>query len=44
MKQILTAMARLLARAARTRAELVMHAQANAGVPQDYRANAGGWN
>lgn len=46
MKQVLNVVATLLMRAARSRAELVMQAQAKAGAQatEDYRANAGGWN
>lgn len=44
MEQVLTAVAALLTQAARERAEEVMLAQANSGAPEDYRANAGGWN
>ena len=44
MKQVLTAVAQLLTQAARKRAEQMMQAQANATAPEDYRANAGGWN
>jgi hypothetical protein len=44
MKQVLSAITQLLTRAAHERAEQVMQAQANAAAPEDYRANAGGWN
>ncbi|MDB5791436.1 MAG: hypothetical protein JWQ80_1460 [Massilia sp.] len=46
MKQVLNAVAGLLMRAAHSRAEQVMHvqAQARANAAEDYRANAGGWN
>ena len=44
MKQVLTAVAQLLVQAAHARAEQVMQAQANPAAPDDYRANAGGWN
>lgn len=44
MKQVLAAVAERLTQAAHERAEEVMQAQANAAAPEDYRANAGGWN
>ena len=44
MKHVLTVVATLLTQAARARAEEVMQAQQNSGAPEDYRANAGGWN
>ena len=43
MKQVLAAIAERLTLAARARADEVMHAQAKAGAPVDYRANEGGW-
>lgn len=50
MKQVLNAVATLLMRAADSRAEQRMHAQARVQAQargngaEDYRANAGGWN
>ncbi|MDB5792828.1 MAG: hypothetical protein JWQ80_2852 [Massilia sp.] len=44
MKRMLNAVARLLAKAARQRAEQVLQAQTHAKLAEDYRSNAGGWN
>lgn len=44
MKQMLNAVAALLAAAARRRAEQVVETQAAAHAPEDHRTNAGGWN
>ncbi len=44
MKQMLNAVAALLAAAARRRAEQVVETQAAARAPEDHRTNAGGWN
>lgn len=45
MTQVLNTFARVLLRAARRRAELVLHRQtAAAGAGENYRSNAGGWN
>ena len=46
MKQMLNTVARLLAEAARVRAEQVLQTQAetHADAAEDHRSNAGGWN